>query len=71
MSKPYTRKWRRVSFAADCIGGTDDEPGEQCSICGLTYADDCKCPGPTEEEKYDYREFRGVMYARRKRKESK
>lgn len=55
--------WRRVSFAADCLGGDDDEPGDECSICGLTYAEDCECPGPTHDG-YEYEEFDGVLYAR-------
>ena len=55
--------WKRVSFAADCFGGDDDEPGDECSICGLTYAEDCECPRPTHDG-YEYEEFDGVLYAR-------
>ena len=55
--------WKRVSFAADCLGGGDDEPGDECSICGLTYAEDCECPGPIQDG-YDYDERDGVLYAR-------
>lgn len=41
--------WKRVSFAADCLGYDEEtgELGDECSICGLTYAEDCECPGPT------------------------
>jgi DNA (cytosine-5)-methyltransferase 1 len=55
--------WKRVSFAADCLGGDDVELGDECSICGLTYAEDCECPGPTQDG-YEYDERDGVLYAR-------
>jgi DNA (cytosine-5)-methyltransferase 1 len=51
--------WKRVSFAADCLG----EPGDECSICGLTYAEDCECPGPTHDG-YEYTERDGTLYVR-------
>lgn len=55
--------WQQVSFAADCIGWDDDEFGDECSICGLDYCDDCTCPGPTQDG-YEYQEFGGTLYAR-------
>ena len=55
--------WKRVSFAADCLGGDDEDLGDECSICGLTYAEDCECPGPTHDG-YEYTERDGVLYAR-------
>jgi len=55
--------WRRVSFAADCLGGDEDEFGDECSLCGLTYADDCQCPGPTQDG-MEYETFHGVLMAR-------
>ena len=54
-----TAKWVEVVFSADC-----DEDGN-CPKCGIDYAD-CECPGPTQDDIYDYKEVRGVMYARRK-----
>jgi hypothetical protein len=48
--------WQRVSFSADCI---DDA----CSLCGLDYADECRCPGPTQDG-YEYRVRDGVLEAR-------
>lgn len=59
--------WQRVSFAADC-DGYDEETGEfgdACSICGLDYCDECQCPGPTQEDEYEYTERDGILYARR------
>jgi len=58
--------WRHVSFAADCLGYDDEtgELGDECSICGLTYTDDCQCPGPTEED-YEHQEFFGELMARK------
>ena len=57
--------WKRVSFAADCLGYDEEsgELGEECSLCGLTYAEDCECPGPTQDG-YEYEEFDGVLYAK-------
>lgn len=54
--------FKRVSFAADCGGGDEDELGDVCSICGQDYTE-CECPGPTMDE-MEYREFGGVLYAR-------
>jgi hypothetical protein len=58
--------WKKVSFAADC--GIDPETGElqdECSVCGDSYVD-CGCPGPTMDD-HEYREIRGVLYARPRR----
>lgn len=57
---------KRVSFAADCLGGDGDEPGNICSVCGLDYCEECECPGPTQDE-MDYQEIDGVLYARPKK----
>jgi hypothetical protein len=51
------RSWEVVSWAADC--NEDDE----CSICGLEYAEECKCFGPTQDG-IEYEEFDGVLYGR-------
>jgi len=56
---PSATPWRRVVFSSDC-----DEDGN-CPRCGIDYAD-CPCPGPTQDEEYDYREIRGVLYAKAK-----
>ena len=59
--------WQRVSFAADCLGYDEEtgELGDECSICGLDYTEDCECPGPTHDG-YEYAfEPDGVLYARR------
>lgn len=54
--------WKQVSFAADCLGGDEDECGDIYSICGEEYAE-CDCPGPTQDG-YEYQEIDGIMYAR-------
>lgn len=51
------RQWRNVVFAVDV-----DEDGV-CPQCGGQY-DECPCPGPTQDDLYEYREVRGVMQAR-------
>lgn len=50
--------WVEVVFAADC-----DEDGD-CPKCAVDYAE-CQCPGPTQEEEYEYEEFDGTLFARR------
>lgn len=54
--------WRRVSFAIDCESNTD-ELGDICSICGLNYCEECKCPGPTQDN-MEYEVFHDVLMAR-------
>lgn len=56
-SKPEMSRWQRVVFASDC-----DEDGS-CPVCAIDYGE-CGCPGPTMDE-YEYRERRGVLWARR------
>ncbi len=54
----------RVIFAYEC---------EDCEFCGepvcpacqVHYAD-CECPGPMQEDLYDYEEVDGVLTATRK-----
>jgi hypothetical protein len=46
--------------------GYDEDTGEfgdECSICGLDYGDECDCPGPTQDG-MEYAEIGGVLYAR-------
>ena len=49
--------WQRVSFAGDC-----DDDG-YCALCGLEYAEECECPGPTMDG-YEYCERDGIMFGR-------
>lgn len=60
--------WVKVIFAADCIYEDWDEEKEcpTCPVCGIDYAD-CECPGPTQDDIYKYKEFDGVLYAKRKK----
>jgi hypothetical protein len=51
--------WRRVVFSAACNDDGD------CPICGIDYAE-CGCPGPTQDDLYDYRTVAGVLYAKEK-----
>lgn len=57
-------EWRRVIFSSDC-----DEDGN-CPVCQIDYAE-CKCPGPTQDDLYEYREVDGEMQARKKRRKGK
>lgn len=57
--------WVMVSFAGEC---EEDEFGEPsiCSICGDFY-DACACPGPTQEDEFDYCEDEyGELWAKKK-----
>ncbi|MBY6093837.1 hypothetical protein [Ferrimonas balearica] len=49
--------WRLVVFADEC-----DEWGN-CPICEIDYAD-CDCPGPTQEDEYEYQTVGDCLYAR-------
>jgi hypothetical protein len=51
--------WIEVVFACEC-----DEDGN-CPKCGIDYAD-CGCPGPSQDEEYDYEERDGKLFARLK-----
>lgn len=56
----------KVVFAADCgVDPITEELNEICPECGGYYAD-CQCPGPTQQDEYDYKEINGVLYAKRK-----
>ena len=54
--------WRPVVFAADC--GEDGF----CPVCGMIGLEidfgDCSCPGPTQDDQFEYREIDGVLMAR-------
>lgn len=62
----HAEGWRLVSFAGDCLGGDEDELGDICAVCGLDYCDECQCPGPTQEDEYEYLEVEGTLYAKEK-----
>lgn len=53
---------KRVVFACDC---------DECECCGepvcpacQVHYGECGCPGPTQDDEYDYVEVDGVLYAR-------
>lgn len=50
--------WVRVVFSADC-----DEDGN-CPVCQVIDFGDCPCPGPTQDDEYEYMEKIGYLYAR-------
>lgn len=53
---------RKVVFAGDCCWCPCC--GELvCPDCDNHYAD-CDCPGPMQDDLYDYNEVDGVLYAR-------
>lgn len=52
--------WRVVVFAAEC----DPETGE-CPVCGEDFGE-CPCPGPTQEDEFEYRMLGDLLYARRR-----
>jgi len=54
--------WMRVVFADDCK--PCDMCGEPvCHTCQVHYAE-CDCPGPTQDDMYEYEVIDGVMMAR-------
>jgi len=50
-------KWVKVVFADDC-----GEPW--CKACEAHYSD-CECPGPTQDDEFEYRERKGILEARK------
>lgn len=58
--------WFKVVYAADC---QVDDDGETliCPTCDMDYAE-CPCPGPHQDDEFDYREVSGTLFARRKQK---
>jgi hypothetical protein len=58
-------EWKPVVFAADCIYEEWDEFQECpiCPVCKTDYAD-CECPGPMQEDEFEYKEIDGQLYAR-------
>lgn len=47
-------QYKRVSFSADC------DVYDRCAICGSDYID-CGCPGPTQDDEYEYAEINDFM----------
>lgn len=61
-------KYVKVVFAHDCIYDEWDKDRE-CPICPVCKTDysECNCPGPMQQDIYDYKEINGVMYAKKKK----
>jgi len=51
-------EWLRVIHSCEC-----DEDGN-CPVCGIDYAE-CSCPGPTQEDEFEYDERADGLWARR------
>lgn len=50
--------WKRVVFS--CEVGDDD----LCPVCGLDYTGACECPGPTQDDLFEYMEVDGELFAK-------
>lgn len=55
-------EWQRVVFVAECFNDGDDAI---CPFCLVDYGD-CPCPGPSQEDEYEYQRRGGVLMARRR-----
>ena len=56
-------EWRKVTFAHDCSAcEMCEEP--VCPVCEVHYAE-CGCPGPHQDDEYEYEEIKGVLMARK------
>jgi hypothetical protein len=55
--------WRKVVFAADCVDEFGDGEVLICPRCGVSYAD-CPCPGPHQEDEFEYEERPDGLWAR-------
>jgi hypothetical protein len=49
--------WKKVVFSFECNSDGD------CPECGIDYGE-CPCPGPTQEDLYEYEERNGALWAR-------
>lgn len=59
--------WKRVKLAAECYPcEACDEP--VCNTCGEHYVD-CDCPGPSQDDLYEYTIINEVLYAREREEE--
>lgn len=66
MNSANSNPWVRVVLAAECAPCLlCGEP--LCGVCGEHYAD-CECPGPHQDDlyEYEYETSGGVLYARRR-----
>jgi hypothetical protein len=55
--------WIKVVMAWDC--SPCKWCGEPvCPECEVHYVD-CRCPGPTQDDLYEYKEIKGELYAKR------
>jgi len=60
--------WVKVVEAGDCIYHAWDIDHEcpTCPQCGQDYAE-CSCPGPHQDDIFDYKEINGDLYAKPKK----
>lgn len=58
-----TGPWRQVVYAADCIDLFGDGEVLECPHCGVDYSV-CPCPGPHQQDEFEYEEREGVLWAR-------
>lgn len=68
MIESHKDKWVRVIFIMDCTYEIWDTEHEHpnCPVCKSSYTD-CPCPGPSMETEYDYKEIKGILYAKKKK----
>lgn len=62
-------KWVKVIFADECIyeDWDDDRECPTCPVCLIDYSE-CPCPGPTQDDEFEYKEIDGELYAKKKKK---
>lgn len=61
--------WKLVKLASDCV--PCESCGEPvCEDCDVHYFE-CDCPGPSQDDEYEYKEENGKLYAKLIVEESK
>lgn len=60
-----TDDWVRVVYASDCTDADINGEVLICPNCHTDYAE-CPCPGPHQDDEYDYVYRGGILYARRR-----
>ncbi len=57
-------EWQKVVMAMDCAPEGDDDGILICPHCDIDYAD-CPCPGPHQDDEFEYEERADGLYARK------
>jgi hypothetical protein len=58
-------QWQKVVYAYECVEFCPDCMELICPVCICHYSD-CDCPGPDQDDQFEYEEREQGLFARRK-----